>query len=526
MIVGTSDDFLAHEKNRHKYAYLPFSLGDRSCIGISFALQESKIALATLIRKYQFGRVDMDTVRYDPKSITMKPLNLEMRIQTRTHFNPPSINIKDYSVNSDQPLQPAPLIAFKYRGELPFIVFHFGSDMGTSEDFARQMYQTAKNYNLKQVDIQVLDSQLQFDSKAIHVIIVSTYNGEPPANAKKFKEFIASAAPETMKGVRFAVYGCGNSQWRTFQKVPMFIDHQMELLGGTRIMPIGNGDANEDIETHFYAWQAKFWLMLQEEHGFYPNENETHPLLTSMSSAVKINDIGKAIEFSTPPSLSKYPSAQNLSTSVAVSVLYQNIEGNIKELKLMSRGDLWKVDSKQELINPVAGLPQKSVFHIVLSGNTPYNTGDHFELWPENSISHVQAIAELLQCDLDTVIKLENVVAPTKSVAFQVRGPFTIRDCFKNHCDFLGQPSKFLIETMLLKQNERDKAAKIRMQDISLYQHYTSLYRRTLDVFLNANVKWTLEDVLCGCNKITPRLFSVASCREYSGEAVHLSSSS
>jgi cytochrome P450 len=63
-----------------RFAYLPFGVGPRICIGASFALQEATIALACLIQRFEF-RLEREARVWPQMSVTVRPANgLPMRI--------------------------------------------------------------------------------------------------------------------------------------------------------------------------------------------------------------------------------------------------------------------------------------------------------------------------------------------------------------------------------------------------------------------------------------------------------------
>ncbi|REM70042.1 hypothetical protein DSI38_00010, partial [Mycobacterium tuberculosis] len=82
-------------------------------------------------------------------------------------------------------------------------------------------------------------------------IVCASYNGVAPDNAAEFHRWL-DKADDSLNGVRFSVFGCGNTDWAaTYQAVPRRIDERLEALGATRVHPRGEGDAREDMDGAF-----------------------------------------------------------------------------------------------------------------------------------------------------------------------------------------------------------------------------------------------------------------------------------
>src|SRR6185295_11816547 len=70
-------------KKIERYAYLPFGVGPRMCIGAAFALQEATIVLAMILRSFSLGLAPGQTV-WPLQMITLRPKDpLMMAVKSR-----------------------------------------------------------------------------------------------------------------------------------------------------------------------------------------------------------------------------------------------------------------------------------------------------------------------------------------------------------------------------------------------------------------------------------------------------------
>ena len=55
------------------YTWMPFLLGSRMCLGYKFALQEMKVILTSLLRKFEFSQIPGTEYKRNLR-ITMRPV--------------------------------------------------------------------------------------------------------------------------------------------------------------------------------------------------------------------------------------------------------------------------------------------------------------------------------------------------------------------------------------------------------------------------------------------------------------------
>ena len=93
----------------------------------------------------------------------------------------------------------------------------YGSNAGTCESLAHSLANTAPSHGYRPT-VNTLDAATgEIPNDKPVVIITPSYEGEPADNAAKFVEWLKSLEGDKLKGVKYAVFGCGNRKcmWRS-----------------------------------------------------------------------------------------------------------------------------------------------------------------------------------------------------------------------------------------------------------------------------------------------------------------------
>lgn len=371
------DNFSAEaEAARDPAAYKPFGNGQRACIGRQFAIQESILVLSMILQRFEL--FDHSSYELDIKeTLSIKPN--EFTIKARLRDDVERLGTDTTDAESNASVSNAVRVA---KHGTPLTVL-FGSNLGSSEGFARELAQRAEFAGFD-VTLAPLDAFAgKLPAKGAVAIACASYNGMPPDNAAKFVDWLdqADAGSAGLEGVSYFMLGCGNSDWAaTFQEVPRKIDARMEALGAKRIVNSTELDARADVDTQFHDWLDALVPQLGQHFGLDLEDNAD-----AMAEPLYSVEITKSITANT----------------VAESV-------GTREVTLVSAREL-KDTTKDN---------GRSTRHIEveLPEGMDYEPGDHLCVVPVNDSAVVERLLRRFNLDADTYVRIES--------RSDMRGPF------------------------------------------------------------------------------------------------------
>jgi len=398
---------------RHPDAYHPFGIGMRSCIGFQFALIEAKLVLARLYQRFTPRLANPDYKLEHVQTLTVKPKDLYMVLEPRAEE-------RGRGPTPGSAAASTPPEELKQGSGTPVLIL-YGSNMGASQEVAQTLARKTRGHGFAPL-VEELDARAAALPLGMPVLIVtSTYNGNPPDNATRFVEWLSRSdlPDDAVKGVSFAVLGCGNKQWKTtFQKVPRFIDARLRQLGADSFFDLGACDADGDFESAAESWCDGAISALRARFG-----GEKGAPSVDGTAAASVD-------------------------APLYTVEYVNFAGTESASALPSRYPLqeqafWTTVLKNEELQSEGSGRSTRHIELALPKGITYTAGDHLGIFPENPASIVNAIAERCGARLsDVVILRPNSDAGVTAEALPCGIPITVFDLLTYHIDLAGPISR------------------------------------------------------------------------------------
>ena len=246
-------------------AWKPFGNGQRACIGRPFAMQEAILVLASVLQRFELSKADPGYQLRIKETLTLKPEGFFIKAKRRD-----IIIEREAKSLAHESLATVKSVEQR-RGEtanrIPIRVL-YGSNSGSSEAFAQRIATDAKVKGYGS-SIDRRDTAVEnLPREGAVVIVTASYEGKPTDDARQFVEWLDGLAQNSLQGVKYAVFGCGNKDWtRTYQAIPQRIDQKMHDTGAERLVERGAADARGDFFGDFDRWYDSFWPLIDAAFG-------------------------------------------------------------------------------------------------------------------------------------------------------------------------------------------------------------------------------------------------------------------
>ncbi|KAA1242951.1 bifunctional cytochrome P450/NADPH--P450 reductase [Aquimarina sp. RZ0] len=461
-----------NERKRSSNCYKPFGSGMRACLGSQFASIEAQLVLAMIIRRFKL----INYKNYNLKvkaGLTLRPEDFFIKLKLKENKEPIK---QETQKNSNVPI---PKIIIKNKQEYhgtPLRIL-FGSEMGLSENLATRLLDDALQKGFDAQATYLDNWKEKIPKKGIVVIICSTYNGNPPNNASIFFESITSKKHD-FGGVSYAVFGCGNKDWNTFQKVPRTIHQKFLEFGANKILDLEECDVSSGYESQYKNWSEKFWLAIYQKKSSIDIEEK------EVEKKIKITTINKN-------STANYSMTHKHSKTIALSV--KAVE------------ELQKIE-----------LSKRSTKHIefLLPENASYQIGDYLAIYPKNSDRLVNKVLDHFHLDGNKIIKLEKLSPFTTTLP--IDSPIKISDLLMNYIeleDVATSKQINLLEKHTKCPPEKERLKELLLNESEKFEDYIVKGKRSfldlLEEFPASEISF--EQFILLMPSIRPRYYSISS---------------
>ena len=414
-----------------------------------------------------------------------------------------------------------------YPGGL--LTVYYGTQTGTSESFARQLEREAPEHgffvhvvDLEDIDILDLVEHKDDDGKARAVFLTATYGeGEAPDNATLFVEALCEKAETKILGaddetsmvdsailgdLEFCVFGLGNRQYDHFNAMGKFFDRVLTRLGGQRILTLGLGDDDNDLEGDFESWKDnQLWPTLEKKflHG---------AKVPVKKSTTQLPDCQIAVEYHKPGTKTqKFIAHQIHSSARHYFEFFDCPVTTVRELRSAKDGD--------STVHVEIDISKAKGLH--------YHTADNLGVLPMNNSETVESVAKSLGYDLDAVFSVKAAgTHEWHGAPFPM--PLTVREFLTRYCDLTGAPRRSELKLIAaFAKDPLDQQALLRMSSKEGKAEYKEKVTDSLTGLVHIlqrcpSIEMPLEHFVDLCPRLQPRFFTISSSSSVHPQSIHL----
>jgi NADPH-ferrihemoprotein reductase len=344
------------------------------------------------------------------------------------------------------------------------LVVYFGSQTGTAEEFAKTLEKEGKQngFDAKVLDLEDFEPD-QIGEDGFAMFAVATYGeGDPTDNAIDFHRWIKDKERDldenTLKGLKFTVFGLGNRQYEQYNEMGRFVNKRLEALGAQRVFDYGEGDDDGTLDEDFEQWREKLWPSLRgtflgrEAASSFDDTVlavEEPTLQYEVVMMEQGSDSGKNVEEITARARARnidHVLKKGLKVDLGSKPYFKAVRANVV--------------SSVELRQNISTTSTRHI-EIGLDGTgVEYLTADNLSVCPENDPDLVESVGDRLHYDLNRWFVLRRVVGDDANDRPLFPTPCTVRHALSKHCDLTSTARKTVLPAIAYFANdpaERDR---------------------------------------------------------------------
>lgn len=365
------------------------------------------LATTMLLQVFDFKFDDPGYKLTIKQTLTVKPKDLFIHATLRKHIDPLHLEKMISGGETSKTEKPQSLNVKEFGKESlkPLLIF-FGGNMGTCESLAQAVAQSSSTYGFSPEVRPLDDATNALSNNQPILIITSSYEGEPPDNANRFVNWLETFEGPPMKDVNYAVFGCGNRDWRnTFHRIPKLVNSLLEKNGAKRIADCGLADAaDNDVFNDFENWEdSVFWPAVKETYG------------------VKNEDFGK-------------DDSNGLEIEISTTLRSTHLRQDVKEAVVL----------KNEILT--SGESPKRHIELKLPTDMEYRAGDYLAVLPMNHDSVIRRVVKHFGLPWDA-----NMTVKSGSTSIPTDMPIAVYVVLKAYVE-LSQPATLRVSHLLSYQ--------------------------------------------------------------------------